>query len=265
MKKTKTPKDEYGVKLEYKGKEWMFFHRIRSRMENPKCKRSDKSVYEAIDIDQRTFSDYKNGKTFPPSSVLFKLARELDCSADYLMGLDNATDHECSDISEKIGLSGETVEILREAVKKGSNKYKLLIDLFEFLLQHYISYEFDLSELQRGGQISIDTFLMYDRIIRALMSTQALKQCLPDDEEYSNYQLKRHEAQVLLSEHGDAVISAENARDYYLREAADKFRELLLPFCMKMTEEDPNYVFKAQGIKEDYLEVSEKTKKNGNV
>ena len=250
MKKTKTPKGLYGVELEYKGKKWDFFNSIRDRMK--KCKRSDKSVYEAIDIDQRTFSDYKNGKTFPPSSVLFKLARELDCSADYLMGLDNAPGHECSDISEKIGLSGETVEILREAVEKGSNKYKLLIDLFEFLLQHYISYEFDLSDNKGQKHISNDTYLIFDHIIDALgsmLSTQALIQFLPGGEEslfidgeYSSDILEA-EAEVFLSKHGKAVIPAKKARDYYLREAADKFKDVLLPFCMKMTEEDPNYVF----------------------
>lgn len=213
---------------------------------------NQEELAKAIDVTQGSISSYEKGEKKPTADKLWALARTLGCTADYLLGGEEAKDHDSSFVCEQTGLSGETVEILREAVEKGSNKYKLLIDLFEFLLQHYISYEFDLSDNKGQKHISNDTYLIFDHIIDALgsmLSTQALIQFLPGGEEslfidgeYSSDILEA-EAEVFLSKHGKAVIPAKKARDYYLREAADKFKDVLLPFCMKMTEEDPNYVF----------------------
>ena len=130
MKKTKTPKGLYGVEMSYKGKTWLFVHALQARMD--KLGRSDKSVYTALNMDQRTFSTYKRGECFPPSDVIFKLARELDCTSDYLMGLERAPKHKSADVCGWTGLSGDAVEILHEAVENDTiAAYQLLIDLFE--------------------------------------------------------------------------------------------------------------------------------------
>ena len=269
MKKTKTPKGLYGVEMEYKGKQWIFAQTLQRRMDE--LGKSDKSIYEALDMDQRTFSTYKRGECFPPANVVFKLAQELNCTSDYLMGLDGATNHECSDISKKTGLPGEAVEILHEAVTTNSNKYQILVDLFDYLLHEYKTYEFDSSEIKEFAltdddpetgdnsakpwsgcqymRMINDTYAMFDYIISALGSMLAITQktedySLPGEQGHREDLLKRVETQNYLNKHGEVVIMAEKAKEYYLREAADKFRDIISAFCDIKMRKNPDYALK---------------------
>lgn len=48
---------------------------------------SQKEAAKAINVTQRTMSEYVNGKMQPTAPAIIKLAKFLDVSADYLLGL----------------------------------------------------------------------------------------------------------------------------------------------------------------------------------
>ena len=58
--------------------------RIRDLREDRDLKQTD--VAKATGIDQRTISNYENGKTIPDAYALIKLADFFGVSVDYLLG-----------------------------------------------------------------------------------------------------------------------------------------------------------------------------------
>ncbi len=51
---------------------------------------SQQQIAKILNVSQRTYSYYENGRTIPPR-LLIKLAKYYDVSIDYMLGISNIT------------------------------------------------------------------------------------------------------------------------------------------------------------------------------
>lgn len=227
---------------------------------------TQKEFAERLGIKKSYLSMIELGERVPDAIVIRQIADKLGCSTDFLLGKDEAESHDDSFVCKRTGLSRDAVKILHEAVSTKSNKYQILVDLFDYLLHEYKTYkkEFALtSDDSETGDSSMqpstdcqyiriinDTDTMFESIISALgsMSSAITRKTenysLPGDQGHREDLLKRFEAQEYLNKHGEVVIMAEKAKDYYLREAADKFRDVISAFCEIKMRKNPDYALK---------------------
>ena len=127
------------LEFEYKGKKWLFKDRLKERMKDLGIKH-DTEVYgpQSININQRTFRKYKYGESYPGGDVVFKLARRLQCTSDYLMGLEEDPTHEGTDVAEYTGLSSQTIEQLHQLAShndKENDSFRYCLDFIEFMMR----------------------------------------------------------------------------------------------------------------------------------
>ena len=62
-----------------------FCKRLKAiRLENGK---TQKDMYEALEISANGYASYEQGRTEPSIEILIKICKILDVSADYLLGL----------------------------------------------------------------------------------------------------------------------------------------------------------------------------------
>lgn len=124
---------------EYRGKEWLFTDRLRDRKKDLGIKH-DTDIYKSIQIDQRTYNKYKNGVLPPTSEAVFKLAVRLQCTSDYLFGLEELPTHEGTDVAKYCGLSQETIEQLHQLAmcqdeKRKDDSFRRGLDFIEFMIR----------------------------------------------------------------------------------------------------------------------------------
>ena len=77
-------------------------------------------------IAMSTFSNYRNGKRIPPIDTLAIIAKELNCSTDYLLGFTDvkSTDQNYKTVHEITGLSDEAITFLKEHKNMDYELYK---------------------------------------------------------------------------------------------------------------------------------------------
>ena len=75
-----------------------------------------------IGIDRTTYNGYVNGKAIP-SDILIKMAKELNVSTDYILGLSDCTSVENDYISKYLGLSDDAINGLREIAREDSEQH----------------------------------------------------------------------------------------------------------------------------------------------
>lgn len=214
---------------------------------------------EAINAGQSSIVNYEKGR-YPQADILRSMADVLGCTTDYLVGKDPEPTHEATDIHKWIGLSNATVEALHEAVEKGRNDYKLFVDLFEYMLSQYKTYEQinpDSPEALPGliRKSNETSKIMYnlERAFRSTLYASAQKKDWTfspvDHKEYEDGLERRVKIDKSLAKFGEERIKSEDAKNFYLREAADAFRNVLLDFCNRITTDNPKYYRKAFPIK----------------
>ena len=89
--------------------------RIRDLREDRDLKQTD--VAKATGIDQRTISNYENGKTIPDAYALVRLADFFGVSIDYLLGrvdMDLYTEKRRNALIENIQKELEELKMLRQ-------------------------------------------------------------------------------------------------------------------------------------------------------
>lgn len=74
-----------------------------------------------IGIDRTTYNGYVNGNPMP-SDILKKIAKELDVSTDYILGLSDCRSVQNDYINKYLGLSDDAINGLREIVSDDSDK-----------------------------------------------------------------------------------------------------------------------------------------------
>ncbi len=85
----------------------------------------------AIESKSRTVKNWESGKNEPDIRNLKKICSALNCSSDYLLGLDKCTNKSTQFIHEYIGLSEKSVEALHHATTYLYGKEDLtVIDYF---------------------------------------------------------------------------------------------------------------------------------------
>ena len=89
-------------------------NRIKQLREDRDLRQCD--VSEKIGIDQRTLSNYENGKTNPDSFAIIKLADFFGVSTDYLLGHD--TEYTRKAIIKRIEFIKQQLDKLSEEIKK---------------------------------------------------------------------------------------------------------------------------------------------------
>ena len=216
---------------------YQFTNRLSKRMEALNLK--DREVWDeekgGIGIDPRTFSGYKHGRNIPPANVIFNLAQKLNCSADYLLGLEDIPTHEATDICEWTGLSNDTVEILHEAKKDDNAGYLLFVDLFEYLLKRYSKY-LKLKDEAQAASDSVDTMMLY---VSEAMRFNLVKRT--QTKETVEMYKEAAAAEAYLSEGGFTVIPVESGYHYALQEASEGFIKLLRQFIREKIDKDPDF------------------------
>ena len=90
-----------------------------SKLENLKTIRkargyTQQQLADELGIEYKTYNQYENGKNPIPSNYLVQIAKILDISTDYILGVPNAPLHVGNDEIEKItGLNECSIETLR--------------------------------------------------------------------------------------------------------------------------------------------------------
>lgn len=79
---------------------------------------TQEDVAKLIGIDQRTLSNYENGKTNPDSFVITKLADFYGVSADYLIGRETERTAQISMIQDKLAKIQKELSDVLEEIKK---------------------------------------------------------------------------------------------------------------------------------------------------
>ncbi|MGM0603858.1 MAG: helix-turn-helix domain-containing protein [Bacillota bacterium] len=85
-----------------------------------------------IGIDRGTLANYETNRKKPSYDVLEKLANVLNCSVDYMMGINSKM--KSDKIDEDSNLNNETknfIKTINEFDQKTINFYKKIIELFE--------------------------------------------------------------------------------------------------------------------------------------
>lgn len=128
---------------QYKDQKQLYFKALGNHIKDVIIEkhREQKDVAEAMGMTKQNFHNYLQGKThFFTIPMICKLSEVLDTSTDYLLGLVQSDDKLTADICKETGFTPDAVKILREAVKDNSFKYRILIDIFEFMLLHIEMY-----------------------------------------------------------------------------------------------------------------------------
>ena len=101
---------------------------------------SQREFARSIEIDEVNFNKYLNGTKTPRIDTLIKIAKGLDCSLDYLLGLSKAKyveptedDKAILKVSELTGLNVETLEWFKVAYEDSNN----------YLNNHSLKFEID--------------------------------------------------------------------------------------------------------------------------
>ncbi len=63
----------------------IFTIRFNEALKNSGMKQTE--LAKSINVSKQTITDYKTGKSFPSVQTLRLLAKSLDCSTDFLLGL----------------------------------------------------------------------------------------------------------------------------------------------------------------------------------
>lgn len=73
---------------------------------------------EKIGISQGALSQYRNGKRFPESKLLYSISKELNVSIDYLFGLSKIKkpDDDFKIINHTTGLTDEAIKVLKDYI-----------------------------------------------------------------------------------------------------------------------------------------------------
>lgn len=100
---------------------------------------------QLIGIAPGTLSNYRSGKRLPTTDVLVKIAKELNVSTDYLLGLSKfpSIDDDFKVVNQVTGLENETIEVLNEfnqilndkGIKYGKEVFYDRLRAINFLIQ----------------------------------------------------------------------------------------------------------------------------------
>lgn len=202
-------------------------------------KESQAEFARRLGIGKSSLCQYEKGDRKPDAEILRKMADALECTSDYLIGKEQAPTHENSDVCELTGLPAGAVEILHEAVENKTKCYKILIDLFQYLLhQDRVYLEKDINGEKVYYRKNTDTSALVNQIEGAVKSMEIHQRSYDND--FSEIPAEI-DATKFLENQGYCVVSPYAARDYHLREAADLFRNVLLKFIEDVNEVEHEY------------------------
>lgn len=226
------------VEFEFKGKKWKFSDRLEKRMEQLHIVH-DTEVYKSIGINQRTFSKMKTGTYLPKTDDLFKLAVRLNCTTDYLLGLEEEPTHEATDIAKYTGLSGETIEqlhLLASQNKKKDDSFRYSLDFIQFMMrddEFQIHSTFNPKEETIGTIIkeAVDSFNTYYRKKRKGMMESQKEQLDLARDRLRNYGIKALYLEELL-EYYQQLLSKRMSK------ITDEWLESFLKNAAKLVEKE---------------------------
>ncbi len=105
-----------------------FATRLNKELEEQNIKQED--FADTINISEGALSNYRNGTRFPQANTLFKMAKELDCSTDYLLGLSElkSSKREIKCVNAVTGLLDDQTKFL-EDMKNNNPEYTYILNL----------------------------------------------------------------------------------------------------------------------------------------
>lgn len=95
----------------------VFANRLNKELE---AQNIDQDVFsQNLKISTGALSNYRNGIRFPQANILLKMAKELGCSTDYLLGLSKlkSPDENFKTVHKLTGLSDKAIEVLRSELE----------------------------------------------------------------------------------------------------------------------------------------------------
>ncbi|MBQ3490539.1 MAG: helix-turn-helix domain-containing protein [Clostridia bacterium] len=93
-------------------------NRIKQLREDRDLRQID--VAEKTGIDQRSLSNYENGKTNPDSYNIIKLAEFFDVTCDYLLGVTDINLKNAKAVLKEISEIEKRIETLRKYLNNGN-------------------------------------------------------------------------------------------------------------------------------------------------
>lgn len=78
-----------------------------------------------VGVSSGSLSHYRNGKMFPQGNIIIKMAKELNCTTDYLLGVTDlrSTDKNIKLVHELTGLSENSITYLKNELEKSKYEY----------------------------------------------------------------------------------------------------------------------------------------------
>lgn len=116
----------------------LFGQRVRRRMEESEIKTLE-ALGAAVGYTRQTLGRYINGQGDPTAPTLVALAKELDCTVDYLVGRTNAPNPQKELAMDKLGLSKTAVAIVNGESPHRKNYLRNLEGLPEEELEKNLS------------------------------------------------------------------------------------------------------------------------------
>lgn len=101
-----------------KKEEGIVMNRIKQLREDRDLRQID--VAEKTGIDQRSLSNYENGKTNPDSYNIIKLAEFFDVTCDYLLGVTDINLKNAKAVLKEISEIEKRIETLRKYLNNGN-------------------------------------------------------------------------------------------------------------------------------------------------
>lgn len=94
-----------------------FANRLNEELEEKNIDQED--FANMIGISTGALSKYRNGKGFPQANALYKMAKNFNCSTDYLLGLSNlkSPKEDIKTVHKLTGLSDKAIEIMKEQIE----------------------------------------------------------------------------------------------------------------------------------------------------
>ena len=264
-------------------KEYLFSDRLKTRMEELGLK--DYEIWDVkrggIDIDHRTFNGYKTGRNTPPADVVFNLAQRLNCTAGYLLGLEDFPTPAATDICKWTGLTNKAVETLHALYENnsGDNRgFSILINLFEYMVNQYKMYVQTKATLEKAGiendsaEYGVHNFTndLLNHINDAARSLLISRKAPPKQKEIYD---KACNAELHLNKNGFIVLPSELAYQYHLMAATEEFTGMAKSFVHeKLNDKDyANRLLDSTGLgvlkqylSDDYI-TRERMNEDGNA
>ena len=179
---------------------------------------TQKDLSKRMNISEQSISKWIRGTSEPTHENIRLISTILDVSADYLLGLTEATRPKNESFVKALRLSEESIENIRyEASEKGDNRYIQILDMILSDKQTYTSLMDNLALLINPNTLLIDlkhlpeSFLVPDNEDRFIQITPEIMKQLSNELPDNVYKGMRDTIEAFLKAIPSNIMLSKNA------------------------------------------------------